>query len=294
MPVNCKKLGEEIKNIRRVAGISQKELAEGICNQSEISRIEAGTVFPNLDTLFQISLKLRVSIPYLLLKLLYDRDDYIIETINYIEALSERKNYQEIYELSSNELKNGSNIKSISFYIFLKWNFHMASYYVKASHYLDCIQELKNILSNNFVYERHNFQDLRIKNVIANIYAENNCFEDSYRYYEEIISEQISSKAFNIYKIKVLYNYSKTHFSNGDIKKALELVNKGIKLSLELKNMSLIGQLYYQKGSCYEILEKDNHEEIANNYKRSLFFFELLGMELYEKHAKEKKAIYLK
>ena len=35
-----KKLGEKIKNIRRSKGLTQNELAEGICTQATVSNLE--------------------------------------------------------------------------------------------------------------------------------------------------------------------------------------------------------------------------------------------------------------
>lgn len=48
-------LGNKIKNARLTTGLSQKELAAGICNQSTISNLEKGISIPSLLTLMIIS-----------------------------------------------------------------------------------------------------------------------------------------------------------------------------------------------------------------------------------------------
>ncbi|GGE55833.1 transcriptional regulator with XRE-family HTH domain [Priestia taiwanensis] len=57
-------IGDEVKKLRKSKGLTQKQLAENICHQSEISRIEAGSVHPSMYILHGISNKLDVSIVY--------------------------------------------------------------------------------------------------------------------------------------------------------------------------------------------------------------------------------------
>lgn len=45
-------------------GWSQKELAEGVCDQGQISRIEKGTYMPGADLLHALAKKLQVRMDY--------------------------------------------------------------------------------------------------------------------------------------------------------------------------------------------------------------------------------------
>ncbi|WP_399208034.1 helix-turn-helix domain-containing protein [Sutcliffiella rhizosphaerae] len=58
--LNPKLIGDKIKELRINAGYSQRELADGICPQAQISKIERGSVFPIANTLFHISEKVGV------------------------------------------------------------------------------------------------------------------------------------------------------------------------------------------------------------------------------------------
>jgi HTH-type transcriptional regulator, pleiotropic regulator of extracellular virulence genes len=62
--MNDIKLGDEVKKLRKLRGLTQKQLAENICHQSEISRIEAGSVYPSVYILHGISEKLEVPLAY--------------------------------------------------------------------------------------------------------------------------------------------------------------------------------------------------------------------------------------
>ena len=49
--MHAEKLGSEIKKIRVMRGLTQKQLSDNICHQSEVSRIESGAVYPSMDIL---------------------------------------------------------------------------------------------------------------------------------------------------------------------------------------------------------------------------------------------------
>ena len=57
-------LGEKFKLQRKKLGLSQKSLAEGICEQSQISKIERGHFIPSADLLFKLSQRLEVPLDY--------------------------------------------------------------------------------------------------------------------------------------------------------------------------------------------------------------------------------------
>ncbi len=61
-------LSKRFKNRRKELGFTQKELAEGICEQSLISRVEKLGVAPTSDILFALSQRLQVSMDYFLMK----------------------------------------------------------------------------------------------------------------------------------------------------------------------------------------------------------------------------------
>lgn len=56
----------KIKNVRKERNMSQKDLANGLCTQGLISKIETGDVIPNAILLKDICVKLTVSIDVIL------------------------------------------------------------------------------------------------------------------------------------------------------------------------------------------------------------------------------------
>ena len=52
-------------------GLTQKQLSDNICHQSEVSRIESGAVYPSMDILQGIAAKLQVPIIHFYEVLIY-------------------------------------------------------------------------------------------------------------------------------------------------------------------------------------------------------------------------------
>ena len=57
-------VGKEIRRLRRSLGLTQKELCKNICDQSMLSKIEKGETFPSANILYQLSVRLKVSMEY--------------------------------------------------------------------------------------------------------------------------------------------------------------------------------------------------------------------------------------
>lgn len=57
-------IGKRIYLTRLAKGMSQQELAKGICSQPQISKIEKGEAQPSVPTLFRISERLGVNCYY--------------------------------------------------------------------------------------------------------------------------------------------------------------------------------------------------------------------------------------
>lgn len=60
-------LAEKFRLKRKELRLSQQTLAEGICEQSQISKIERGHFIPSADLLFKLSQRLEVPLDYFLM-----------------------------------------------------------------------------------------------------------------------------------------------------------------------------------------------------------------------------------
>ncbi len=174
---------------------------------------------------------------------------------------------------------------------YLYLHYYASMYYLKKRDYRYCVTELYSLLETQ-VSGLDVLLNIRIKNSIASILAENSKYDESTKIFKEILGESNTSEEYELMRIKVLYNVGKLQFMQEQYKEASITTQEAIDLSKKHHDMSVLGQLYYQKGS---ILEKLDHpaQEISAEYQRALFFFDLLGLDYYKKILQEYKQQFL-
>ncbi|EEK76076.1 XRE family transcriptional regulator [Bacillus cereus] len=284
--MQAEKLGSEIKKIRAMRGLTQKQLSENICHQSEVSRIESGAVYPSMDILQGIAAKLQVPIIHFYEVLIYSDLERKKQLKDQIIMLCKQKKYKEIYNKAWNELKKEEYHPE--FQQFLQWQYYVAAYILKKIDYEYCILELKKLL-NQQLAGIDVYQNLYIENAIANIYSENGHLKKGLELFEDILKQLEALPENKEFDVKVRHNHAKTLYVDNQYEEALYQINKAIEISCRINSMALIGQLYYQKGECLEKLEYDR-AEVEEAYEKACFFFDILEMHPYkEKFMKKMK-----
>ncbi|GAB6933131.1 helix-turn-helix domain-containing protein [Calditerricola satsumensis] len=100
-------LGQTIRTLRQRRGMSQSELAEGICTQSEISRIENDLVLPQLNTLKKIAARLGVTLYELSEG--SEESSQRIETLRRIHRYVRQQKWQELAALLDEEEQSAAS-----------------------------------------------------------------------------------------------------------------------------------------------------------------------------------------
>ncbi|MBO1579645.1 helix-turn-helix domain-containing protein [Bacillus sp. XF8] len=283
--MHAEKLGAEIKKIRMLRGLTQKQLSDNICHQSEVSRIESGAVYPSMDILQGIAAKLQVPIIHFYEVLIYSDIERKKQFKDQIQILCKKKQYAEIHKIVSEELKKEESHPE--FKQFLLWYYHLSAYALKKVNFEYCISELKNIIHQQYGGVDV-FQNLYIENSIASIYAENNHLEKAITLFQDILKQLESLQSDQDFVVKVRYNYAKSLYLNNEYEKSLQQVDKAIETSRLIGSMKLLGQLYYQKGECLEKLIYPP-SEITFVYEKALLFFDLLDLHSYKETLLAKK-----
>ncbi|WP_246096816.1 helix-turn-helix domain-containing protein [Psychrobacillus soli] len=289
-----KYLGSEISKLRAELGMSQNELAKNICTQSTISRIEAGEVYPAIDTLLKIALKLQVPVEYFIEMLFHKNVLESERLIKEIEFHLKEHNYNKVI-LIIKQNKTDTNNNWLNLY--LEHILQITRYNLKIITSEECISELKSIVNfSNQTTIQFRFLHIKIYNTIANVYGENGESQKSLYYYNKILKEHMHKNYTDhkIYEtlITVLFNKCKTLYDIQDFDAALETANKGIQKSKETSYVFLVGKFFYYKAQC---LEKKNAPlaEIKEVYKQALFFFEFLELPFYIRAIKLNKKQFL-
>lgn len=269
-------IGEEIKRLRKVLSMSQKELAQGICCQTTISSIEKGRAYPSIEILYLLSLRLNVSMDYFLKLLATNNDLYTSEVIKNVEYFIKAKNYQEVLEITTFERKQRSKRNlGEKFNQFIDWHHYRASQIMGHITWQDCVKRLNDLLKSKEVYKIQ-FQDLKIKNVIANVLSENEQYAEAQVLYEDIIKCNIPIEKYQRFKLKAYFNLSKLHFYQENYKQSITVAKEGITLSLKLEDISVLGNLYLQAAQSMININIIS-EEIIDYLENAKFIYKLLN-----------------
>ncbi|MBZ4263190.1 helix-turn-helix transcriptional regulator, partial [Streptococcus pneumoniae] len=97
-------LATRLKNRRKELKMSQRELAEGICKQGQISRLESGEFTPGADFLNALAKKLKVSMDYFFDEQVVEKVEELSEFKKLAQTFITNRNYESlkyIYELEN-------------------------------------------------------------------------------------------------------------------------------------------------------------------------------------------------
>lgn len=280
MFIKNEELGKEIKRLRRTNKLSQSELAKGICCQTTISGIEKGRTLPSIDIMFYLSKRLNVTMDYLLNSTLQRAENYVLSTTQLINNYLKTANYSEIFELTTleRELRNKRDLGE-EFNQFIDWHYFRSSYAKGSITWQACVDNLTILINDKSIYKQQ-FQDMKIKNVIANILAENGVYNNAQNIYNEILSHKLDMDSYHRFTLKIYFNLSKMHFFELKYKESLEVAEKGIMESLRLEDISILGNLYTQ--AAQSLMQLDGGSSVVIDYlKKAKVIFTLLKRENY-------------
>lgn len=244
---NFKSLGETIRSIRVKLEITQKELADGICSQSQISKIEKGEISPYIDTLLKIALKLGINPNYFINIIKKEQYEFITNSKNKVREYTKKKDYLEVKRLVT-ILEKHQAFKNLEEKQFICWHKGIYLYYLEkdSSKALEKLEEALNLKNSIQATD----QDIQIMNSIGIILGEENQWEQAkmaFFHAVQIFKDSLSPMDITIL-VKLYYNLSKVFYKLQQSKEALEITNKGIELAIENESNYLLGELLYQKG----------------------------------------------
>ena len=127
---NFKNLGDTIHTIRVKLNVTQKELAEGICSQSQISKIEKGEISPYIDTLVKIANRLGMDPNYFINQICKEQYEFVEHSKVKIREYTKKKEYVEVKRLIS-RLEKHPSFKNLEEVQFLYWHKGVYTYYLE-------------------------------------------------------------------------------------------------------------------------------------------------------------------
>ena len=269
-----------IKTKRKEKGITQKELADGICVQAVISKIEKGETTPSVDIFFKIVKKLEIDMS--IVSKIFKLNNTIHQNLVYSDKVTQLL-YMRDYENLAYVLKTLNKLdmtpEEILYY---EWLISVTNYMTRQSTFLETIQELKGILSES----KDNYFQLYLKVVsaIASIYSDNHDNDLALQYFESIIDDYQASEDFQD-QVTFLYSISRAYFIKEDLNKSLMYISKAIDEILEEKSIYLLGDSLLMK--AYILNEAKLYDESKKYCRNAITIFELENKELLKNMAQK-------
>ncbi|MGT2755787.1 helix-turn-helix domain-containing protein [Streptococcus ovuberis] len=266
-------LASRIKNRRKELKLSQKELADGICKQGQISRLENGEYTPGSELLYQLAKKLNVSMDYFFDEHISDESVELIEFKKISKNFINHRNYESlkyIYELE----KGKSHRLSLSDKIYLEWVGALVDFYFfqKREEAMENLEEiLKSLTKIDINY-------LQISNTLFNFYYDT---ENLVRFdrIKEDLNEQITKLSLDKIEelelsIKFNYNLSRYYWLQKNIDLAIKQVTATIRLCQEYRTSYLLADLFLLLGNLS--LNFSERKTVKSYFETAYFLYKYI------------------
>ncbi|WP_156011064.1 helix-turn-helix domain-containing protein [Streptococcus ruminantium] len=255
-------LAEKFRTKRKELGLSQQNLAEGICEQSQISKIERGHFIPSADLLFKLSQRLEVPLDYF-----FNEQVEVKSNLSNFKHLSARllddRNYDDLEYIYKIEVER-STFLTLEDRTYLEWIKAIIDFYQYELQF-EAISHLENILSKvastTLIY-------LKVLNTLSNFYSLVGREEDYEANYSHLIelyqTKNLNHQEFLFGYIRVRYNYAHYLVSKEKYNEAIQEALETIELCKDRQTSYQLAPLLVLVGNCgTQFLGK---EQVKNYY----------------------------
>lgn len=282
-------IGQQIKSLRTLAGLSQRDLAFNICTQAQISKIENNNEVPSAIILYKIARKLGVDMNYFFEIQEVPRLDYVMEVKEFTRELIRERNYEEVLEIIKNE-KTNPLFQTKYNQQFILWHEAICFYYIHNKSE-DAIELLRTALSLTHTHNKtfYTESEIEIVNSIAIIQKDLQFYEDAESNFREGLNllKYVPQQKNKLIRIRLIYGLSKLFTDLGRYKESIQYCKEGIKLCKRLETLYLFGELQYQYGS--NLARKGEVQEAEEAFEKASQIFQLQDNELFIKLVEENK-----
>lgn len=275
-------LGKKVSYFRKSKGLSIKALAENLCDESTIYRLEQGKQLPRLEILNDICLKLEIPLKQLFplneemeeLKKLCRVFTYTDDFLSLKLTLEECEKI--LVDLTSTYTKN-------EFSKFIQWH-RGVLLHKEENRAEDALCILKKLVSKETCGSE---LDISILNSIGLIYLSTNNIEEAIRIYSVINEKVLRQKTYEDSTLlpRVRYNYAYALYKLNRFNEALEVTQEILYYMNTHHTMYSLGKVYHMLGLLSKICGfLDEAEEAFNN---AILVFTLTKKQIYLDQARK-------
>ncbi len=255
--------GALLKEYRKKKGLTQVQLAEGICEQATVSNIENKNMSPGINILSALCKKLNVEISDILVE---TEEDKIRKKLSEIQSLNAVSKYKESYEIlqtiDQKKVSNSDLLNQILFYQGL-----LDHLYAK--------KEDAALFYFNQVLEQTTETDIHHLQAAANvamIYLAKGELDFAKVYVERTLKILNDTDFDNLMVCAVYYNIATYYSKIENYEKAIQLCEKGIEYNKKHKSTHSLEYLLYEIAFCHKQLGKDDYLERYMDAKKVACF----------------------
>ena len=267
-------LASRLKERRKALKMSQKELAEGICKQGQISRIENGEYTPGSELLYALSRKLRVSMDYFFDEQVQDEKNELENFRLVAENFISQRDYSSLKYLYNLESKSSSHL-SLSDKMYLEWIQTLVLFYCD-NNKLEAVSKLEKLIKEKNISE---INYLRFSNTLFNFYYD----IDDLNQFNEIrdnLEKRVNNLIIHTIKelelsIKFNYNISRYLWLQNNVEDALNKISETIRICKRYRSNYLLADLYLLLGNASASF--GNIDEVRDYYTKAKFLYNLDG-----------------
>lgn len=267
-----------LKQIRKKRGLTQAELAAGICTQAMISNFEKGESVPTSIILFELSKKLNVDINYFFGNKADSNEANLSTSEEFkkvkdiIEKLRRQRDFKALSYIVSSELEKNEVIHDLDLQ-YLLWHKGISDYFFNKDldHALNTlfkawnIREIPNIEPN---------QQLSIANSISMLYFEAKMYEQSLHLYGKNLQLLEDERVTPQVKIKFYYGYARTFSYIKNYTDAISYAKKAFDLCINFETLFLLADILFLLGRISYLQKNYLLSEQYLNYSKTICLLE--------------------
>ena len=269
-------IGQRIRELRKSLKLSQEELAEGICTQAQISKIEKGDVFPYANTLYLISQKLGVDVNYFFEIGSTPRIDYVNEVFRQLRLARRSLQFVEMERIIKIEEKNPLFTQNNRHYQMILWHKGLCEHavYKNPDKGIKILWEAIQLThTNNKVWTE---REIEILIAVGSIYSEDGRTQEAIDIFLGALEnlEQLVFISDNTILPRLYYNLARVYSMLENYEESNYYCHKGIKYCLSKDNLYPLGELHHQ--ICYNYERLNQLENALSYLNKAVIIFELI------------------
>ena len=261
-------LATRLKNRRKELKMSQRELAEGICKQGQISRLENGEFTPGADFSYALSKKLKVSIDYFFNEQIVEEIDELSEFKKLAQTFITNRNYESlkyIYELESVKVHRLSLVDKF----YMEWIKSLIDFYFYGQQE-EAVARLEKVLSQLSVSD---LNYLQVSNTLFNFYYDIEDLEsfNDIREKLEYQVNQLNLKTIEELNLSIKFNYNVCRYLwlQNNTEEAITKITDTINQCKTYRTTYLLADLYLLIGN---VSKNFSSKAAAKDYFETAYF----------------------